>query len=1218
MIKMEDNPVRFSPFSHRNPNEVSIVCIDHCYAKPWSTHPDASNAQPLRMLFMEKFPRPETRDKESTDTDIDVEGEDPVSTLPYDVNKARSQMVDCEKHAALLCPDQSEMRDDWEENIAAMRNSWSVLQNRVFAKVMRVLQADRLSRLSIQETKNEPILRRLQVDKAARRVRQAFANVGWDMTLILWIHNLFVENLRGQLFISYLEVLQTLKAKIPSLIDRLISGTTLKQDTLSSESLNALLKKSWDPVLASINQQKLKKLPENPLLLVIPSAPSFVSNPLSSKRHKFWYSQMAAMGKVINVIPINNSTSITIANCVENMIATVRSKLLEVKGHYPGRPIVLIGWHVGAVVACHVALMEIVQAVVCLGFPTMGVSGNRWDIEDQLYSCKTPTLFIVGQFANANSLDMLEEVREKLRVETGLVVVGGADDHLRMCRAKKRSCNVTQSMVDRCIMDEVFDFLGSILCQVNLQSEPMEEPEPVKKPRKRKQKDLATTVSSQTIGNIAKQSSLKVAKALALSSSSTSMLSGQVSVSAPGKIAKRASPKKKASKSGGDPAVFGKKPLLHLSFPSSPTTSVPGETTTTSTAAVSSVSEAAAIASAPELSNLLQSIRTSLSRSSNTVSTLSPAKVISTSAPTTNSAQSQTPASSVSGSASSSSAASGLSRFLASSALLRNTSLIKSAELNASLTNTVDTLNTSGPKQQPQILIRAGPTSEPFSIPLSFSMASKVLKTSSGVKLGDSLMGTSQIQHLLASSPVTSSTTTASSSSSAPSQLLQVSAGNTSSVSSSLTSSCTPPLSTFSSPVPSCSGSTSVSVSSSVHTSPGASIFNMGNDSVSMKESPPGNVPAPGTVSIDLGQIASSSSSNVLKLNSPPKVSLIPLSKQLQGLSGTSPERALLGGQVGSPEVPSGQSLLAQQQTPLESLTPSTHTTTSTARSLQLLPSTDSSKNLTPISHRGLTVTPTTQFLSTINSPSGLITLQLAPSRKDSAATVVTFTKDQTDVDAKQRILQQQILHLHDLASSTKQVDSTSVVSSFSKSESEKKLSQSTEQSPSRSSTSTLSTLVMTPASKASYSPGQIVLQYKSPSSHTLLSHGSSKPGSPQMVIATTSETLGQVTSLLESSPITLGDQRRGSSILSSPSQGGQDSPSPLSKAMSRLSAPSPSSSSAVSSTSSSPNPSQSSSGATRASKTTISSYTATSKPVLPTIASTRTRRIKTPKQYDL
>jgi len=39
---------------------------------------------------------------------------------------------------------------------------------------------------------------------------------------------------------------------------------------------------------------------------------------------------MAAMGKVINVIPINNSTSITIANCVENMIATVRSKLLEV------------------------------------------------------------------------------------------------------------------------------------------------------------------------------------------------------------------------------------------------------------------------------------------------------------------------------------------------------------------------------------------------------------------------------------------------------------------------------------------------------------------------------------------------------------------------------------------------------------------------------------------------------------------------------------------------------------------------------------------------------------------------------------------------------------------------------------------------------------------------------------------------------------------------
>lgn len=47
-------------------------------------------------------------------------------------------------------------------------------------------------------------------------------------------------------------------------------------------------------------------------------------------------------------------------------------------------------------------------------------------------------------------------MRERMRVETGLVVVGSADDQLRMSRAKKHSAGVTQSMVDYCIMVIVY------------------------------------------------------------------------------------------------------------------------------------------------------------------------------------------------------------------------------------------------------------------------------------------------------------------------------------------------------------------------------------------------------------------------------------------------------------------------------------------------------------------------------------------------------------------------------------------------------------------------------------------------------------------------------------------------------------------------------------------------------------------------------------------
>ena len=40
------------------PRAFDFVCMDHCYSKPWSAHPDASNARPLRLLFMQKPQRP--------------------------------------------------------------------------------------------------------------------------------------------------------------------------------------------------------------------------------------------------------------------------------------------------------------------------------------------------------------------------------------------------------------------------------------------------------------------------------------------------------------------------------------------------------------------------------------------------------------------------------------------------------------------------------------------------------------------------------------------------------------------------------------------------------------------------------------------------------------------------------------------------------------------------------------------------------------------------------------------------------------------------------------------------------------------------------------------------------------------------------------------------------------------------------------------------------
>lgn len=62
------------------------------------------------------------------------------------------------------------------------------------------------------------------------------------------------------------------------------------------------------------------------------------------------------------------------------------------------------------------------------------------------------------------SLDDIEDFRERLlRTDTALVVVGGADDKLVVSNLKKRLECLTQSMVDRCVADEIYTFLSSVL-----------------------------------------------------------------------------------------------------------------------------------------------------------------------------------------------------------------------------------------------------------------------------------------------------------------------------------------------------------------------------------------------------------------------------------------------------------------------------------------------------------------------------------------------------------------------------------------------------------------------------------------------------------------------------------------------------------------------------------------------------------------------------------
>uniref|UniRef100_A0A182Y8T9 KANL3/Tex30 alpha/beta hydrolase-like domain-containing protein n=1 Tax=Anopheles stephensi TaxID=30069 RepID=A0A182Y8T9_ANOST len=433
-------------------NITTTPIMEHSYTRDFRLLESSQTAM-TRTLMIHRPPQCPSCHTHSHDERIDLEESHNPPIPSYNEESARRAMQESENIVVTARNSVSD-EDDWEERVNTF--GWTVQQFKLFDRVARLLDMDRLARLTNTEKQHEPVHRRTVIDKSVSRLRQALASVSWETRLTQWLHVLLMENLPPSYLAIYIDILQTLHAKLPLLANKMIFGSTLN---VGQELLRPVLKKPWEPIVSHKN----RKLPGQPYIVIAPSVPNF-SQPTA--RQQKWFSLFATMSSVIPIQGTQGKTNIdkqSLQLLAENMVATTRAKIQQVRSTTPNRSIILVGFDAGSAIAIQVGLVESVSCVICLGFSYNTYNGVRGTPDDHIVDIGCPVLFVIGQNSARASHEEIEMLRDRMSTQTSLVVVGAADECLRVSKTKRKIEGVTQSMVDNMVADEIAEFATNCL-----------------------------------------------------------------------------------------------------------------------------------------------------------------------------------------------------------------------------------------------------------------------------------------------------------------------------------------------------------------------------------------------------------------------------------------------------------------------------------------------------------------------------------------------------------------------------------------------------------------------------------------------------------------------------------------------------------------------------------------------------------------------------------
>ena len=195
-------------------------------------------------------------------------------------------------------------------------------------------------------------------------------------SILNWLHITLADNLTNSFLQIYLDAIQHLRQRVPSLVDKFF--TPIKSKPVLSTKISKQIIQQ-DPIQSILNNYKPKRLSHSPLFLIVPNGPQ-IAHQFTSQRMKHWHSIFGSLGKVITINISQNKNNMRVSNCLKELRYAVKDKINECKLNFSeNRPLVLVGFGHSSLIAASCALESYnqISATICLGFPLTGINGFR-------------------------------------------------------------------------------------------------------------------------------------------------------------------------------------------------------------------------------------------------------------------------------------------------------------------------------------------------------------------------------------------------------------------------------------------------------------------------------------------------------------------------------------------------------------------------------------------------------------------------------------------------------------------------------------------------------------------------------------------------------------------------------------------------------------------------------------------------------------------------